>query len=283
MTNEPHSSKEYVIWCDESIKKGQFYSDFYGGILVRSNHLKEVNDTFFTLKQKLNYPNEVKWQKITSNYLDVYLSFVDALFDLIAADKVKIRIMFRQSAIEPKNLTALQKENSFHLLYYQFIKHAFGLRYSNPSGEEIYLRTYFDKIPDTVEKNELFKNHIYALQSLDGFKNANIRIRREDIVEVDSKKHIELQMLDLVLGAISFRLNDHHLLKEPGKARRGKRTIAKEKVYKRIQQRITEVYPNFNIGITTGKQGGLDSIWSMPYRHWKFMPKEFNINPDKYK
>lgn len=283
MMTEARGSKEYVIWCDESIKKGQFYSDFYGGILVRSNHLKEVNDTFFTLKQKLNYPNEVKWQKITSNYLDVYLSFVDALFDLIAADKVKIRIMFRQSAIEPKNLTALQKEHSFHLLYYQFIKHAFGLRYSNPSGEEIYLRTYFDKIPDTEEKNELFKNHIYALQSLDGFKNANIRIRREDIVEVDSKKHIELQMLDLVLGAISFRLNNHHLLKEPGKTRRGNRTIAKEKVYKRIQQRISEVYPNFNIGITTGKQGALDSLWSMPYRHWKFMPKEFNINPDKYK
>lgn len=283
MKDKVPTPKEYVIWCDESIKKGQYYSDFYGGILVRSSHLTEVSDTFFLLKQLNNYPNEIKWQKITSNYLDVYLAFVDGLFDLIAQDKVKIRIMFRQSAIEPKNLTSLQKEHAFHLLYYQFIKHAFGLRYSNPNGEPVYLRTYFDKIPDTNEKNELFKNHIYALQSLEPFKEANVKIRREDIVEVDSKKHIELQMLDVVLGAMSFRLNNHHLYRELGKTRRGKRTIAKEKVYKRIRERITEIHPNFNIGITTGRLGGLDSLWTMPYRHWKFVPKEFNVNTDKFK
>lgn len=28
--------KEYTIWCDESIKKGKYYSNFYGGLLIQS-------------------------------------------------------------------------------------------------------------------------------------------------------------------------------------------------------------------------------------------------------
>ena len=35
-------SKEIFIWCDESDRKGKFFSDFYGGVLVESIHLKEV-------------------------------------------------------------------------------------------------------------------------------------------------------------------------------------------------------------------------------------------------
>lgn len=35
-------SKEYFIWCDESVKKGKFFSNFYGGVLIQSKHLQEV-------------------------------------------------------------------------------------------------------------------------------------------------------------------------------------------------------------------------------------------------
>jgi hypothetical protein len=36
------ASREYFIWCDESIKKGDFYSNFYGGVLVESKNLAFV-------------------------------------------------------------------------------------------------------------------------------------------------------------------------------------------------------------------------------------------------
>jgi hypothetical protein len=59
--------------------------------------------------------------------------------------------------------------------------------------------------------------------------------------------------MDIILGAMAFRLNDLHKEKLDGSNKRGKRTIAKENLYKYILAEIRSFYPNFNIGITTGK------------------------------
>lgn len=118
--------------------------------------------------------------------------------------------MFRQSAIQAINLTQDQVKSGYFLLYYQFIKHAFGLQFCNETKNEIYIRLYFDELPDSKEKAELFKNQIYAIQSLQMFGDANIKIRRNDVQDVNSKNHIILQCLDVVLGAMAFRLNDQH-------------------------------------------------------------------------
>jgi len=96
-------------------------------------------------------------------------------------------------------------------------------------------------------------------------------------MEVDSHKHILLQCLDMVLGAMAFRLNEMHLEKEPGKRLRGKRTIAKERLYKHILERIRKIYPNFNIGISTSLQGEVENLWKYPYRHFRFVPKNWEL------
>lgn len=274
---------EFNLWCDESTSDGAHYSDFYGGILVRSVNLTEVRNRLNKVKNDALMRQELKWSKITSHYTEIYISIVSELFNILKEDKAKIRIMFRQSAIQASNLSKEQKEMGYHLLYYQFIKHAFGFRYSNKSNNPIFLRPYFDRMPNSKEKNQEFKHHIFSLQHLSTFEKAKIQIRAEDITEVDSKKHIELQCLDIILGAIAFRLNDLHKVKPAGQSRRGKRTLAKEKVFKHISQQIRSIYPNFNIGISTGKQNDIENIWKHPYRHWRFVPKEFTINEDKFK
>ncbi|CAN5198571.1 hypothetical protein BH23BAC1_BH23BAC1_35710 [soil metagenome] len=129
----------------------------------------------------------------------------------------------------------------------------------------------------------MFKNHIFALQSLYSFESAKIKIRRTDIIDVNSKEHVLLQCLDIILGAMAFRLNDLHKAKPAGAKRRGKRTIAKEKLYKHINSLIRKIYPNFNIGDSTGHKGSIENRWNFPYRHWKFTPAEFKINEENYK
>lgn len=276
-------TKEFILYCDESIAKGQYYSDFYGGVLVRSEHINTVNDHLNSVKAELGVYEEIKWTKTNAFTLDSYKKMMDAFFTLIADDTVKVRIMFRQSAYEAQGLTAAQRDIGYFLLYYQFIKHAFGFQYSNPDLHPIYLRTYFDELPDSPEKCESFKNQIFALQSIDPLKQATIQIRREDIIEVNSKYHILLQCLDVVLGAMAFRLNDLHKQKEPGQLRRGRRTIAKEKLYRHINELIRQIYPYFNIGISTGVGDGLECRWKHPYRHWRFVPKDFTINEPRFK
>ena len=91
-----------------------------------------------------------------------------------------------------------------------------------------------------------------------------------------------LQCMDIILGAMAFRLNDRHKAKQEGLRRRGKKTIAKEKLYKHILGLIRSFYPNFNIGATTASYPR-ENIWKYPYRHWKFTPRDFKIDESKYK
>lgn len=95
--------------------------------------------------------------------------------------------------------------------------------------------------------------------------------------------HDILQCLDVVLGSIQFRLNDKHKEIPLGAKRRGKRTIAKEKLYKHINGRIREIYPGFNIGISTGVKGDKSNRWKHPYRHWLFLPANKKVDFEKTK
>jgi hypothetical protein len=73
---------------------------------------------------------------------------------------------------------------------------------------------------------------------------------------------------------MSFRLNNKHKAIPGGKRRRGKRTVAKEKLYKHILRQIETIRPHFNIGISTGQNGDPANRWHHPYRHWNFRASE---------
>jgi len=277
------SPREFVIYTDESDKNGQYYSNFYGGVLVRSTDLNEVIATLDNCKQQLNLLQEVKWQKVTENYLDKYLALMAEFFDFVADDKIKVRIMFTQNRFVPKGLSPDQRKIEYYLLYYQFLKHAFGLPYANEDKTPIFVRVNLDQLPANREENSTFKSFILRLNQNSQFRQARIQFRHDQIAEIDSRQHVVLQCLDVVLGAMCFRLNDKHKEKPAGKRRRGKRTIAKEKLYQFINRRIREIYPNFNIGDSTGKQGDWTNLWHHPYRHWKFIPKAHEIDDSKSK
>ena len=275
--------KEYLIFCDESDKKGKFYSNFYGGVLVGATRKTEVDEFIEKRKRSLGFFGELKWSKVSERYLDKYMKLMTSFFRLVRDGRVKVRIMFRQNVYAPTNLTAEQRRNTYFQLYYQFMKHAFGLRFAPTREEGTYLRLFFDQFPDTRELGSQFKGYIHALQETKHFRNNNILIRERDIVEVRSHDHNLLQCLDVVLGAMAFRLNDRHKLKPRGSYRRGSKTRAKEKLYKSILHEIRKWKSGFNPGITTGKPNGLVDLWQQPYRHWNFIPRDFEYDATQTK
>ncbi len=269
---------EYIIYADESIEQGDYFSNFYGGALVRSTDLLRVQDELLRLKATLNLHKETKWSKVTENYLDKYTVLINRFFDFVGEDAVKVRIMFTQNRNMPQGLGTYHVEYKYYILYYQFIKHAFGLRYANPSGEPITLRIYLDKLPDSQTKINQFKGFLVGLNTTPEFRNAKLGIAVDQIADVSSHDHVILQCLDIVMGSMQFRLNDKHLIKPVGATQRGKRTIAKEKLYNQISARIRQIYPNFNIGITTGTQGNRTKHWAHTYRHWLFVSNQSKID-----
>lgn len=260
--------KEFILFCDESDRRGKYFSNFYGGVIVGSSQYQRITKRLNDLKADLNLYQEVKWEKVTEQYLEKYAELIHAFFEEIARGNLRVRIMFRQNAHLPRGLSREQTDWEYYLLYYQFVKHAFGLEHA---GETIRLRLYFDKFPDTAEKSEQFKGFLLGLTKARKWRE--IDIRKEDITEVHSHDHVILQCLDVVLGSMSFRLNDKHKEIPAGTRKRGKRTIAKEKLYKAILVEIRHIRKGFNIGVSTRSETPMER-WKLPYMHWAFVPSD---------
>jgi hypothetical protein len=158
------TEKEYVIFCDESDAAGVYYSNFYGGLVVGASQYERVTNRLEAAKLELNLHQEVKWAKVTQNYLNKYQALISCLFDEVAKGHIKIRIMFRQNAHEARGLTAEQTELAYFRLYYQFVKHAFGLTHVAPTETGTRIRLYFHQFPDTRENAARFKGFLLGLQ-----------------------------------------------------------------------------------------------------------------------
>ena len=178
-------SRELIIYCDESDQEGRYFSNFYGGCLVESAHLHGVVAALDECKREHNLLGEIKWSKVTANYLEKYKALTNLYFDLIVQNKVKIRIMFTKNTHAAKGLTGYHDEYRFFMLYYQFVKHAFGLQFANEATTPLNVRVYFDRLPDKKDKN--------------AFKRAGVQIPENQVAEIDSHEHVLLQCLDVVL------------------------------------------------------------------------------------
>lgn len=275
--------KRYIIFCDESDDKGRFYSNFFGGVLIEASKQQVIHDELQKVKDDLHiFEGEMKWERITAPYADKYIAFINAVFDIVERGDMKIRIMFTQNRNRPI-LEDYQIGNDYFMLYYQFIKHAFGLQFSVPEGFTASAAVLLDDVPHNAQKLHQFKNYLSSLSAFPKWTRSGFSIAYEDIAEVNSKDHNILQALDVVLGGMQSRLNEKHTKPQPPAKRRGKRTRAKAKVYQAIKDRVWALYPNFNVGVSTGTVDGLEMRFHHPYRHWLFVPSNADIDPNRTK
>lgn len=107
--------KEFILFCDESDRHGKYYSNFYGGVIVGSSQYQRATKCLNDKKAELNLYQEVKWEKVTAQYLDKYIALIRAFFQEIAQKSVRVRIMFRQNAYLPRGLSREQVDWEYYL------------------------------------------------------------------------------------------------------------------------------------------------------------------------
>lgn len=239
------------------------------GALVKISDVQSIEKTLNDKKEELNLKGEIKWTKVTGNYLEKYIDMINLFFSFIKSGKIKVRIMFAQNAFVSDGLTKEHTDNEYNILYYFFLKNAFGLKYSNnmPFKHKVNFSLYLDDLPCSENQKNNLKNSLYRYNH--ELKQNNIEIT--EIVEIDSKKHVIQQCMDIILGSMNFKLNGFNELKDDETGKRSKRTIAKDKLYKVINSNIREIRKGFNVGVSTGIDGDTTNYWKHLYRHWNFI------------
>lgn len=242
---------------------------FMDGALVKVTDIQDIEKQLNSKKEELNLNGEIKWTKVTGNYLNKYIEMINLFFSFIKSGKIKFRVMFGQNAYVTDGLTKEHTDNEYSILYYYFLKSAFGLKFCNPKPfkNKVNFSFYLDDLPCSEAQKNALKRSLYRYNN--ELKQNNIEIT--EIVEIDSKKHVIQQCMDIILGAMNFRLNDFYKIKDAETGKRSKRTIAKDKLYKVIYSNIAEIRPRFNVGISTGIDGDSSNFWKHLYRHWNFV------------
>jgi hypothetical protein len=273
MSRKAWQEKEYWIFCDESVPQGEHFSSFFGGVIVPATRHQAVENHLRIAKAEIGFLNELKWQRVTEVWVGGYERMISAFFQVIRDGDARMRVMFRKADSGPNLPSRAEHDQIYFKLYYQFIKHAFGLSSTPVLEGGTRLRLFFDQFPHTKEKVFQFKGFLGALPEAHQLRHVGLKVSADHITEIDSKEHVLLQCVDLVTGAMAFRLNERHLLKAEGKRVRGKRTLAKDRLYRHILREIRTLKPHFNPKISTAAEPFPEGRWSMPYRHWLFVPK----------
>ncbi|SFJ11741.1 DUF3800 domain-containing protein [Jannaschia pohangensis] len=274
------AKRHYIIYSDESDRKGKYFSNFFGGVLMKAEDREDIEALLAAKKIELNLNREIKWEKVTKNYLEKYKEFITYYFTFVATSRLRIRVMFTQNMHVPKGLSREQMDEQYLRLYYQFYKHAFGIKYSNPNSlDRVYFHIFPDQLPESQAKIDAFKTRVSNIPNSYDMRGSNLNIPRRHITDIDSSQHAILQGLDIILGAMCAQLNGKLYAKPDGAKRRGKRTIAKEKLYRHINAEIQAITPRlFNVGTNTGSPNGPQDRWSDPYRHWLFKPSDHDVD-----
>lgn len=178
--------KTYNLYCDESCHTANPAHPYLllGYIGVPYNQMGLHKQEIKEIKLKHNFFSEIKWSKVSRSKYTFYQALIEYFF---ASDLFFRAIVIDKSQI--KNEIFKQDDHTFYYkMYYQLIHHKIDMTAN--------YNIYFD-VKDTLSRIK-----IKALKDILNYEYGVIR----NIQSVPSKESIFIQLSDLILGAISYKL-----------------------------------------------------------------------------
>jgi hypothetical protein len=189
------------IYIDESSQTQNRYL-LLGGLIVPHRYL----DAFEERLQKARLPElprgEMKWGKISSSKIAAYKRIVDAM--MIMPPGPMSSIEFHSLVVDTTKLkdgvyNAGSRETGFNKEVYQLVR-KFG-RLNRSGIFHVYLDARSTK-SSTADLKTILNHGIRLLHPGRDWPFRRVHFR-------DSSECVPLQVVDILLGAIGFRLNDH--------------------------------------------------------------------------
>ncbi len=276
----------YELCADEAWTHGgtplNRYWCFFGGIFGLESDLSKLELALARIVQTHGHKIEIKWANVSRQSQSLYIELLNEFFSQLTSKDIKYRQRFldRMHVYVPaRNETKQSALDTQYRVYYQFLKHHFGLQYlpraqnqfdtvfirlDEHSSQEhkLVLKTFAEKLPHWLGRTDL---HFH-------------------VSFVESKAHLRLQICDLIMGAAGSYGIKMHLKRQPGqRGMSGKQKLRLE-IAKYIYEKIKEIVLNqrntraFNWFDTTGIDDSVENQLHHKIRIWKFVPKSHRVD-----
>lgn len=182
-------SKTFNFYCDESAhleNDGKEYM-LLSYVSTAYNQVKLHNQAIRDMKRDHSLFGEIKWAKVSHSQYAFYADLIDYFF---ATD-----LNFRAVVVNKKAINNDGYQQDFDTFYYKMY---YQLLYHKMDMQHAY-NIYLD-IKDTLSAFKV--NHLKKLLQLDYSSIRNLQNIRSHESEL-------MQLTDVLMGAISYRLNNH--------------------------------------------------------------------------
>lgn len=186
---------KFEIYCDESglealTKKDAHSYVAIGGIWLPAEFRDTLKMSIKDIKEKHNVFGELKWNKVSPKYLDLYKEVIDFFME---AHEIRFRVIIIESKIVD-NITFnnTDTELGFYKFYYQLLHHW------------IYdFNSYSIFLDFKVNRN---KGRLHELKKV--LNNANLTSDIEQLQALPSEESSGIQLADVLTGIVSAKFNN---------------------------------------------------------------------------
>jgi hypothetical protein len=240
----PRESEVSNIYVDET-SQTKHECLVLGGLIIHANCLVRFNEIIANARHPELPFGEMKWEKVSRSKLAAYKRVVDAFFDGDAlCHPLELHtVVVRMSKLKDKIYNAGSREIGFNKDIYQLC-----MKFRRLYPDRLF-HLYPDQRPTKTSTEEL-----RLILNRGARKTGDPRewpFRRLHFQ--DSKKIYSLQLVDVLIGALAYRLNKHHMKDGASETK----TVLSQHILNRA--RITDVFRDTAIG-------GKFTIWHRQLR-----------------
>ena len=184
---------KYEVYCDESCLEAIFDKNAHkyaaiGGIWLPKDMREEMKTCIKEIKSKYSVMGELKWNKVTPKYLDMYKEIIDVFFN-------KYNIRFRTIIVESQVINNERYNQScgelgFYKFYYQLLN-----KWLYPSKEYDIFLDY---------KVNGYRQRLHELHRI--LNNATMA-KISNLQALPSHESLLIQMADILTGVVSAKFN----------------------------------------------------------------------------
>ncbi len=186
---------DFEVYCDESGLEALTRKDAHlftgiGGIWIPAEHRNTLKQGITAIKEKYNIKGELKWQKFSPAYYDLYKEIIDFFF---LSGYIRFRVVLIEAAkIDHIKFNNEDAELGFYKFYYQLLHHwIFDFNQYN-----IFLDL-------KINRN---KGRLHELKKV--LDNANLTSDIKQVQGLPSEQSLGIQLADFLTGLIVAKFNN---------------------------------------------------------------------------